>query len=100
MRPRQPELALAAEAPPPTIEVGGPDLARTLAGLRGRGFQVWAMDTKGATYRLHVRRAQAPQGQGVFLRCPITGHAEDRSFFVTPPETKFPLSFPLSAFVL
>ena len=57
---RQPELALGPEAPPPTIEVGGPDLARTIGELRAAGYEVWAMDTKGATYRLHVRRVAPP----------------------------------------
>jgi len=67
--PRQGELALGPEAPPREMVVAGPDLARTLAGLRGRGFQVWAMDTKGATYRLHVRRAPRtpPPGQRNFF---------------------------------
>jgi len=58
--PRQPELALGPEAPPPTIEVGGPDLARTIGELRAAGYEVASMDVKGATYWLHVRRAPAP----------------------------------------
>lgn len=58
--PRQGELALGPEAPPREMVVAGPDLARTLAELRAAGYEVWAMDTKDATYRLHVRRAPPP----------------------------------------
>ncbi len=58
--PRQPELDLGPEAPPREMVVAGPDLARTIGELRAAGYEVAAMDTKGATYRLHVRRVAPP----------------------------------------
>lgn len=58
--PRQPELDLGPEAPPREMVVAGPDLARTIGELRIAGYEVAAMDTKGASYWLHVRRAPAP----------------------------------------
>ncbi len=98
--PRQPELDLGPEAPPREMVVAGPDLARTIGELRAAGYEVAAMDTKGATYRLHVRRVAPPPCQENCYPPARTRYAEDRSFLVTPPETKFPLSFPLSAFDL
>ena len=58
--PRQAELDLGPEAPPREMVVAGPDLARTIGELRAAGYEVAAMDTKGATYRLHVRRVAPP----------------------------------------
>ena len=98
--PRQPELDLGPEAPPREMVVAGPDLARTIGELRAAGYEVASMDVKGATYWLHVRRAPAPPRWEPYLSSPGRGYARDRSLFVTPPKTKFPLSFPLSAFDL
>jgi len=63
--PLQPELALGPEAPPREMVVAGPDLARTIGELRAAGYEVAAMDIKGATYRLHVRRVALVRSQDV-----------------------------------
>ena len=69
-RPQQTELPLALddEGPLEPVEVTDGELAPTLAELRAAGFEVWAMDIKGATYRLHVRRVAPP-----WLRVVTTG---------------------------
>ena len=61
-RPTQMEfgLDLGTEGPLEPVEVTDGELAQTVAELQERGLWVWAMDTKGATYRLHVRRVAPP----------------------------------------
>ena len=69
-RPQQTELPLdlGTEGPLEPVEVTDGELARMAAELRERGLWVWAMDIKGATYRLHVRRVAPP-----WLRVVTTG---------------------------
>ena len=61
-RPQQTELPLALddEGPLEPVEVTDGELARTIGELRAAGYEVAAMDIKGATYRLHVRRVAPP----------------------------------------
>ena len=85
-RPTQMEfgLDLGPEAPPREMVVAGPDLARTIGELRIAGYEVAAMDTKGATYRLHVRRVAPPPLPRKLLPPPArTRYADDRSSSVT-----------------
>ncbi len=57
-RPTQMEfgLDLDAEGPLEPVEVTDGELARTIAGLRERGFEVFAMDIRRGSYLLHLRR--------------------------------------------
>ena len=61
-RPQQTELPLALddEGPLEPVEVTDGELARTIGELRAAWYEVAAMDIKGATYRLHVRRVAPP----------------------------------------
>ncbi len=61
-RPTQMEfgLDLGTEGPLEPVEVTDGELARTVAGLRERGLEVFAMDIRRGSYLLHLRRAPAP----------------------------------------
>jgi len=83
--PRQAELDLNPEAPPPPVVVGGADLARTIAELRARGFQVWAMDVRRATYTLHLHRSMTPSKNNFFQTSRKAGYAGPHSSCVTRP---------------
>ena len=85
-RPQQTELPLALddEGPLAPVEVTDGELAPTLAELRAAGFEVWAMDIKGATYRLHVRRVAPPHvKKTVTPPPPRPGYEDERSLRVT-----------------
>ena len=71
-RPQQTELPLdlGTEGPLEPVEVTDGELARTVARLRERGLEVWAMDILRLGYRLHLRRAPDPDTPP-FMKAPI-----------------------------
>ena len=84
--PRQAELDLNPEAPPPPVVVGGADLARTIAELRASGFEVWAMDVRRATYTLHLHRSMTPPHlRRLPLQSQNAGYARHRVFHESFP---------------
>lgn len=57
MNNRQPQLDLSdPDGPPEPVVVEGHELRATIVRLREQGFYPWAMDVRGGTYTLHLRR--------------------------------------------